>query len=109
MIVVESMFFDSDDYQVECEVIPCESKEIAKKVVKKTYEKLLEGYDFDYEDDPEEAKKDWEATYVRKSRGGSAIRIEGSDCGYGWIKIIEKEPVTATTISTFEPVVGNIY
>jgi hypothetical protein len=34
MIVVESMFFDSDDYQVDSEVIPCDSKETAKAVVK---------------------------------------------------------------------------
>jgi hypothetical protein len=107
MIVVESMFFDSDDYQVESEVIPCESKEIAKQVVKKTYEKLLEGYDFD-EEDEDENRKSFERRYVKKHKNGS-IDIEGSDCGYGWIKIIEKEPITANTISSFDPVVGNIY
>lgn len=107
MIVVESMFFDSDDYQVESEVIPCASKEIAKQVVNKTYEKLLEGYDFD-EEDEDENRESFERRHVKKHKDGS-IDIDGSDCGYGWIKIIEKEPVTADTVSAFEPVVGNIY
>lgn len=107
MIVVESMFFDSDDYHVKSEVIPCASKEIAKQVVNKTYEKLLEGYDFD-EDDPDESRENFEKYYVKKHKDGS-IDIEGIDCGYGWIKIIEKEPITADTISSFDPVVGNIY
>ena len=108
MIVVESMFFDSDDYQVESEVIPCENKEVAKRVVSKIYEKLLEDYDFSFEDDPEKAKTEWENTYVKFHKDGS-INIEGSDCGYGWIKIVEKEPVTADTISEFEPEIGGIY
>ena len=108
MIVVESMFFDSDDYQVESEVIPCESKDVAKRVVNKIYEKLLEDYDFSFEDDPEKAKTEWENEYVKFHKDGS-IDIDGSDCGYGWIKIVEKEPVTTDTISEFEPVVANIY
>ena len=108
MIVVESMFFDSDDYQVESEVIPCDSKETAKAVVKKVYDKLIEDYDFDCEDDPKAAQKEWEDKYVRKQKDGS-IKIEGCDCGYGWIKIVEKEPVTVGTLSGFDPKVGNIY
>ena len=108
MIVVESMFFDSDDYQVESEVIPCESKDVAKKVVSKIYKKLVEDYDFSLEDDPKAAKKEWEKEYVTKHKDGS-IDIEGSDCGYGWIKIVDREAVTADTVSALEPVVGNIY
>ena len=102
------MFFDSDDYQVKSEIIPCENKKVAKKVVSKIYKKLLEDYDFSLEDDPKAAKKEWENDYVTKHKDGS-IDIEGGDCGYGWIKIVEKEPVTADTISEFEPVVANIY
>ena len=51
MIVVETMFFDSDDYNVSTEVIPCDSKETAKAVVEKVYEKILEDYDFDDDED----------------------------------------------------------
>jgi 3-phosphoglycerate kinase len=108
MIVVESMFFDSDDYQVQGEVIPCDSKETAKAVVKKVYDKLLDDYDFDCEDDPEEAQKEWEEQYVTKHKDGS-IDIEGSDCGYGWIRIVDRLTVTADTVSSLKPVVGNIY
>ena len=46
MIVVETMFFDSDDYDVNTEVIPCDSKETAKAVVKKVYDKLVSRYSF---------------------------------------------------------------
>jgi len=108
MIVVESMFFDSDDYQVESEVIPCDSKETAKAVVEKVYSKLLEDYNFDCKDDPEAARKEWEAENVKRQKDGS-IEIEGRDCGYGWIKIIDRQPVTADTVSILEPVIGNIY
>jgi len=107
MIVVESMFFDSDDYQVESEVIPCESKDVAKKVANKIYEKLLEDYDFD-EDDPNDNRESFERRYVKKHDDGS-YHIEGGDCGYGWIKIIDREAVTADTISALEPVIGGIY
>jgi hypothetical protein len=107
MIVVESMFFDSDDYQVESEVIPCESKDVAKKVADKIYEKLLEDYDFD-EEDPDENRESFERRYVKKHKDGS-YNIDGSDCGYGWIKIVDREAVTADTVSALEPVVGNIY
>ena len=107
MIVVESMFFDSDDYQVESEVIPCESKDVAKKVADKIYEKLLEDYDFD-EEDPDENRESFERRYVKKHGDGS-YNIDGSDCGYGWIKIVDREAVTADTVSALEPVVGNIY
>lgn len=37
MIVVETMFFDSDYYNVNTEVIPCDSKKTAKAVAKKIY------------------------------------------------------------------------
>ena len=107
MIVVESMFFDSDDYQVESEVIPCESKDVAKKVADKIYEKLLEDYDFD-EEDPDENRESFERDHVKKHDDGS-YDIEGSDCGYGWIKVIDREAVTADTGSALEPVIGGIY
>ena len=107
MIVVESMFFDSDDYQVESEVIPCESKDVAKKVADKIYEKLLKDYYFD-ENDPDDNRESFERRYVKKHDDGS-YHIEGSDYGYGWIKIIDREAVTADTISALEPVIGGIY
>ena len=108
MIVVESMFFDSDDYQVESDVIPCDSKETAKAVVEKVYNKLVEEYDFVEEDDPEVARKEWEKEYVKRLKDGS-IEIEGGDCGYGWIKIIDRQTVTADTVSALEPLIANIY
>ena len=105
MIVVESMFFDSDDYQVESEVIPCESKDVARRVASKIYEKLLEDFD---EDDEDENRESFERRYVKMHDDGS-YDIEGGDCGYGWIKIIDREAVTDDTISEFEPVIGGIY
>lgn len=104
MIVVETMFFDSDDYNVSTEVIPCDSKKTAKAVVKKVYEKVLEDYDFDNEED----RKSWENENVERMKDGS-IRIEGGDCGYAEINIIDKEPVTADTVSSFEAEVGCFY
>lgn len=104
MIVVETMFFDSDDYDVNTEVIPCDSKETAKAVVKKVYEKLLEDYVFD----TEEERKEWEKENVKRKKNGS-IYIEGGDCGYAKINIIEKEAVTADTVSSFKAKVSVFY
>ena len=104
MIVVETMFFDSDDYDVNTDVIPCDSKETAKAVVKKVYEKLLEDYNFN----TEEERKEWEKENVKFKEDGS-IYVNGGDCGYGSFNIVEKEPLTADTISSFEPAVSSIY
>ena len=104
MVVVETMFFDSDDYNVSTEVIPCDSKETAKAVVEKVYEKILEDYDFDDEKD----RKKWENRCVKRKEDGS-IYIEGGDCGYAEINIIDKEPVTANTLSSLEVEVGVFY
>ena len=104
MIVVETMFFDSDDYNVNTEVIPCDSKETAKAVVEKVYEKVLEDYDFDDDKD----RRNWENENVRRAKNGS-IHIEGGDCGYAEINIVDKEPVTADTVSSFEASVGCFY
>ena len=104
MIAVETMFFDSDDYNVNTEVIPCDSKKTAKAVAKKIYEKVLEGYDFDDDED----RRNWENENVTRAKNGS-IRIEGGDCGYAEINIIEKDAVTADTVSSFEARVGCFY
>lgn len=104
MIVVETMFFDSDDYDVNTEVIPCDSKETAKSVVKKVYEKLVSKYGFD--DEAEREK--WEKENVKFKEDGS-IYVNGGDCGYGTFNIVEKEPITAGTIASFEPLVSTIY
>lgn len=104
MIVVETMFFDSDDYNVNTEVIPCDSKETAKAVVEKVYEKILEDYDFDDEED----RKEWENERVKRKEDGS-IYIEGGDCGYAEINIVDREPVTANTLSSLEVKVGCFY
>jgi len=104
MIVVETMFFDSDDYNVNTEVIPCDSKETAKAVVEKVYEKVLEDYDFDDDED----RQNWENENVTREEDGS-IHIKGGDCGYAEINIIEKDAVTADTVSSFEVSVGCFY
>ena len=104
MIVVETMFFDSDDYDVNTEVIPCDSKETAKAVVKKVYDKLLSRYCFRNEAE----RKEWEKENVKFKEDGG-IYISGGDCGYGSFNIVEKEPLTADTISSFEPAVSSIY
>ncbi len=104
MIVVETMFFDSDDYDVNTDVIPCDNKETAKAVVKKVYEKLVSGYHFD----DEAHRQKWEKENVKFKEDGS-IYVNGGDCGYGSFNIVEKEPLTADTISSFEPAVSSIY
>ena len=104
MIVVETMFFDSDDYDVSTEVIPCDSKETAKAVVEKVYEKILEDYVFDDDED----RQRWVNRNVKRAENGS-IRINGGDCGYAEINIIEKDAVTADTVSSFEARVGCFY
>ena len=104
MIVVETMFFDSDDYDVNTEVVPCDSKETAKAVVKKVYDKLVSRYSFRNEAE----RKEWEKKNVKFKEDGS-IYVNGGDCGYGSFNIVEKEPLTADTISSFEPTVSSIY
>lgn len=98
------MFFDSDDYNVSTEVIPCDSKETAKAVVEKFYEKALEGYNFHDEED----RKKWENRRVKRKEDGS-IYIEGGDCGYAKINIVDRELVTANTLSSLEVKVGCFY
>lgn len=104
MIVVETMFFDSDDFNVSTEVIPCDSKETALAVVEKVYKKILDGYNFDDEED----RKEWENERVERKEDGS-IYIEGGDSGYAEINIIDKEFVTANTLSSLEVKVGVFY
>lgn len=104
MIVVETMFFDSDDYDVSTEVIPCDSKETAKAVVEKVYEKVLKEYHFNDDED----RQRWVNRNVKRAENGS-IRINGGDCGYAEINIIEKDAVTADTVSSFEARVGCFY
>ena len=60
MVVVETMFFDSDDYDVTTDVIPCEDKKAAKALVKKIYKKVLEDYDFEDEDEYEAEDEEFE-------------------------------------------------
>ena len=97
MIVVESIFFDSDDYAVESEVIPCDDKETAKAVVKKIYKKILEDYEFDDEDE----LKEWEHDNVRWENNGG-VHVIGGDCGYAEINIIEKEPVSMKAVEKLD-------
>ena len=104
MIVVETVFFDSDDYMVDTDVIPCDSKETAKAVVEKVYEKILEDYDFD----DDKNRKKWEDYSVERKEDGS-IYIKGDDAGYAKINIVEKEAVTANTLSSLEVKVSNFY
>ena len=107
MVVVQTMFFDSDDFEVVSESIPCEDKETAKKLVKNIYEKMLENYDFD-EEDEDYCRAAWEKRRVKWNKNGS-VEIKGGDCGYGWIEIIDKEPVTASTVSSCKFEIGSIY
>ena len=107
MVVVQTMFFDSDDFDVVSESFPCDNAETARKLVKDIYEKMLEDYDFD-EEDEDDSREAWEKRNVEWEENGS-VKIEGCDCGYGWIKIIDKEPVTASTVSSCEFKIGSIY
>ena len=98
MVAVQVMFFDSDDYQVNCDVIPCDTLETAQEVVKKIYEEIKEDYAFD----TKKEEKEWEKECVRKRKDGS-ILIEGGDCGYAEVTIIDKEPLTSKSLSSFKP------
>lgn len=104
MIVVETMFFDSDDYCVNTEVIPCDSKKTAKAVAEKVYKKILEDYIF--EDDEERTQ--WENENVERKKDGS-FYIDGGDCGCAKINIVDKEPVTADTLDSLEVEVYSFY
>ena len=106
MIVVELMFFDSDDYNVNTEVIPCESKEIAKQVAKKTLDKIV-NEEYTFKNDEE--RKLWEKENVHHKNNGNTIFIKGVDCGYAWIKIIDQEPITADSFSSFNPEIKCFY
>lgn len=103
-IVVEVMYFDSDDYQVETEIYPCDNKRTARDLVEKIYKKILEDYDFDDDKDREE----WEESSVKRKENGS-IYIEGGDVGYATIDIVEKEVITAATLSSFEIETSSFY
>ena len=104
MVVVETMFFNSDDYAVETQVIPCDSKETAKAVVEKVYKKILDDYTF--RDDDERSQ--WENENVERKKDGS-IFIQGGDCGYAEINIVEKEAATADTVSSLEVKISSFY
>lgn len=104
MVVVETMFFDSDDYAVETQVIPCDSKETAKAVVEKVYKEILDRYTFR---DDKHLKK-WENENVERKKDGS-IFIQGGDCGYAEINIVEKEAVTADTMSSLAVKISSFY
>ena len=86
MIVVETMFFDSDDYCVNTEVIPCDSKKTEN----------------------DEERTQWESENVERKKDGG-FYIEGGDCGYAKINIIDKEPVTADALDSLEVEVYSFY
>jgi len=104
MVVVETMFFNSDDFYVNTEVIPCDSKETAKAVVEKVYEKILDNCTFRDDDH----LKEWENENVERKKDGS-IFIQGGDCGYAEINIVEKEAATADTVSSLEVKISSFY
>lgn len=104
MVVVQTMFYDSDNYDVTTNVIPCDTIETAKTLVKKIYEKVLE--DFTFEDDLE--LKDWEAENVEWDDNGG-VRIQGGDCGYAFIDIFNEDMLTADKVETFKVEVGTFY
>ena len=97
------MFFDSDDYRVKTNAIPCDNKETAKAIVEKIYEKIVDNKGFN-----DEERKKWEEERVNKKPDGS-IYIQGGDCGYATIDIIEKEPLSMNDVASFEPEVSYFY
>lgn len=105
MVVVEVICFDSYDYVVETQFIPCDNKETAKAVANKAYEKMLE-HNWSFKNDDERQK--WEEENVMRYEDGS-IDIDGSDCGYGKINIKDVELVTANTASSVEVSACNIF
>lgn len=106
MVIVQTMFFDSDDFDVVSESFPCEDTKTAKKLVKAIYEKKVGDYVFD-EEDEDGNRAAWEKRNVKWSKNGSLIY--GNGCGYGWIKIIDKELVTASTVDSCKFKLGAIY
>ena len=104
MVVVETMFFDSDDYAVKTEVIPCDSKKTAKAVVEKVYKKILDRYTFRDDD----KRRQWENENVERKKDGS-IFIQGGDCGYAEINIVEKKAVIADTVSSLKVKISSFY
>lgn len=105
MILVQTMFFDSDDYQVDTNAIPCDTKETAKAIVEKIYEKTLE---HNYSFDDENKRKIFEEENVTRKPDGS-IYINGKDCGYARIDIIDKEPISMDDVPNFKPEVASFY
>lgn len=103
MIVVETMFFDSDDYY-KTEVIPCDSKKTARAVAEKVYKKILEDYIF--KDDEERTQ--WENENVERKKDGS-FYIKGGDVGYAEINIVDKELVTEDALDSLEVEVHSFY
>jgi hypothetical protein len=94
----------SDDYNVNTVVIPCENKEVAKKVMEMHLDKLLEGHHFDDDAD----KKRWISENVERENE-DYIYIDGGDCGYGTFEIIEKDTLTENGLENLEVKVYSIY
>ena len=104
MIVVETMFFDSDDYCVNTEVIPCDSEKTARAVAEKVYKKILEDYIF--KDDEERTQ--WESENIERKKDGGFC-IKGGDYGYAEINIVDKELVTEDALDSLEVEVYSFY
>lgn len=102
MIVVETMFFNNNNYSVETEIIPCENKKTARALVKTIYEKILEeSFNFD----SKKERKEWELSNVEKEKNGN-IRIDTMEGdGYIYIKIIDKKTITYCEVSSYKPMI----
>ena len=104
MVIVQTMFFNSDEYAVIVgESFPCDSVETARELVKRIYEKVLENHDV-----YDEERADFEKRHVKWSEDGS-VTIYSGGAGYGQIEISDKELVTANEVDSCKFEIGVIF
>lgn len=101
MYIVKTIFLDSDDFQVESNVFPCDTKETTQALAEKIYIKALEeNHDFTRVD-----KETWIKYNVWRDE--NTIHITGSDAGFGKITIEEKEVLSIDGVDNVE--IGSCY
>ena len=110
-ISVVVSFLDSDSFDVNAEVIPCDSEETAKAVVKRVVDLVIKnaqedsyyGFEIDNEDELKEAKenfKDWVSSIKINEDGGT--HIDGGDSGGIDITIKKNKVVTQDSVKDLE-------
>lgn len=117
-ISVVVSFLDSDCFEVNTEVIPCDSEETAKAVVKRVVDLVIKdckessyyGFEIDDEDELKEAKenfKNWVSLIKINEDGGT--HIDGEDCGGIDITIKKNKVVTQDSVKDLEIEIHSYY